>query len=156
MNFACIKTPVGLVKVVFDSFLAVKRIIITQHGKATHVPEFALNFIRQLDSYFKGELLEFSYPINMQDISEFDRRVLELVCQIPYGHTVTYKWIAEKLNTSPRAAGQALKRNPLPIIIPCHRVIKSDGTLGGYSAGIQIKERLIEHEKSIILRKFNN
>ncbi|MEN2985217.1 MAG: methylated-DNA--[protein]-cysteine S-methyltransferase, partial [Thermodesulfovibrionaceae bacterium] len=62
------------------------------------------------------------------------------------------KWIAKKLQTSPRAVGQALKRNPLPIIIPCHRVIKSNGELGGYSLGVETKKWLVEHEKTILYK----
>ncbi len=152
MYFACVMTPIGLLGIVFDSFLSVKKIFITDSNKNATIPEFALNFVKQLNSYFKGELLEFNYPVNIQNISEFDKKVLEVTCEIPYGQTVTYNWLAKKLNTSPIAIGQALKRNPLPIIIPCHRVIKSDGTLGGYSLGIEIKKWLIEHERSTLYK----
>lgn len=152
MYFASVLTPIGLLGIIFDSFLSVKRIFITDSNKNITIPEFALNFVKQLNLYFKGELLEFSYSVNIQDISEFDKKVLELTSEIPYGETVTYNWLAKKLNTSPRAIGQSLKRNPLPIIIPCHRVIKSDGKLGGYSLGIERKRWLIEHEKSILYR----
>lgn len=152
MYFACVMTPIGLLGIVFDFSGALQKIFITDSDKNTTIPEFTLNFVKQLNSYFKGELLEFSYPVNIQNISGFDKKVLEVTCEIPYGQTVTYNWIAKKLNTSPIAIGQALKRNPLPIIIPCHRVIKSDGTLGGYSLGIETKKWLIEHEKSIVCK----
>lgn len=156
MYFVCVKTPIGFLKIVFDSLFAVKKISPADCSSNTNIPEFALNFVNQLKLYFKGELLEFNYPVNIQNISEFDKKVLELICQIPYGHIVTYNWIAKRLNTSPRAVGQALKRNPLPIIIPCHRVIKSDGTLGGYNLGIETKKWLIEHEKSTLYKLQSN
>lgn len=152
MYFARIKTPVGFLEILFDNSLAVKKISLTNLNKI-YIPEVALNFVEQLNAYFEGKLSDFNYPVNINNISNFERTVLDLTCKIPYGHTVTYKWIASKLNTSPRAVGQALKRNPLPIIIPCHRVIKTDGTLGGYSLGIEVKQWLMEHEKSILLIK---
>ncbi|MGB9710488.1 MAG: methylated-DNA--[protein]-cysteine S-methyltransferase [Thermodesulfovibrio sp.] len=152
MYFACVKTPVGFLEILFDNSLAVTKISLTNLEK-TCIPGIALNFVEQLNAYFVGKLSEFNYPVNIQNVSEFDRAVLDLTLKIPYAHTVTYNWIANKLNTSPRAVGQALKRNPLPIVIPCHRVIKSDGTTGGYSLGIEAKQWLIKHEKSVLLIK---
>ncbi len=150
MYFAYVKTPVGFLEILFDNSLAVKKISLTTLKKI-YIPEIAMNFAHQLNAYFEGKLLKFNYPLNIQNVSNFDRTVIDLICKIPYGHTVTYKWIASKLKTSPRAIGQALKRNPLPIVIPCHRVIKSDRTLGGYSLGIDVKKWLIEHEKSVLM-----
>ncbi|WP_353684569.1 methylated-DNA--[protein]-cysteine S-methyltransferase [Thermodesulfovibrio sp. 3907-1M] len=152
MYSACVKTPVGFLEILFDNSLALTKISLTNFEK-TCIPEIALNFVEQLNAYFEGKLSEFNYPVNIQNVSEFDRAVLDLTCKIPYAHTTTYNWIAKKLNTSPRAVGQALKRNPLPIVIPCHRVIRSDGTIGGYSLGVEAKQWLIEHEKSLILIK---
>ncbi|MEN2995033.1 MAG: methylated-DNA--[protein]-cysteine S-methyltransferase [Thermodesulfovibrio sp.] len=152
MHSIYILSPIGLLGIVFDEFFSLEKIFVNKSKKANidiKIPDFALNFAKQLNLYFKGELLKFSYPIKLQDISDFDKKVLELTNEIPYGKTVTYSWIAKKLNTSPRAVGQALKRNPLPIVIPCHRVIKSNGSLGGYSLGLEIKKWLIEHERIV-------
>ncbi|MBL7068536.1 MAG: MGMT family protein [Candidatus Omnitrophica bacterium] len=85
--------------------------------------------------------------------SPFQLKVYNIVCAIPWGRTRSYKWIARRLNApnSSRAVGQALKRNPFPLIIPCHRVIKSDGGLGGFSQGRPLKKRLLDLEKTDII-----
>ena len=87
----------------------------------------------------------------------FQEKVFAIVKKIPKGQTMTYGEIAKILNSSPRAVGQALRRNPTPIIVPCHRVIKSDGTLGGYAGKMNStkKIRLLKSEgvKKIILNK---
>lgn len=94
----------------------------------------------------------------LEGLPEFQREVLKVVSQIPWGETRSYKWVAEKINKpgATRAVGQALKKNPYPFIIPCHRVIKSDGSLGGYSSGLQYKKFLLDLEKrlnSAIIKK---
>ena len=80
--------------------------------------------------------------------TEFERKVWETLKEIPYGETRTYKWLAEKIGKPHafRAVGNALGKNPIPIIFPCHRVIETDGSLGGYSGGTDIKRRLLEIE----------
>lgn len=84
----------------------------------------------------------------MPEGTEFEQRVWSALSGIPFGETRTYKWIAEKIGNpgAVRAVGRALSKNPLPIIIPCHRVIESDGSLGGYSSGTHRKRRLLEME----------
>ena len=77
---------------------------------------------------------------------DFKQKVLNLTKKIPRGKITTYGIIAKKLKTSPRAVGQALKRNETPIIIPCHRVVKSDGSLGGYTSEKYSKKELLEKE----------
>ncbi len=99
-----------------------------------------------LERYFGGEKVDFnSYGVNLSELSDFVRVVLEEIRAIPYGSVITYKELAERLNTSPRAIGQALKRNPTPVIIPCHRVVAKND-LGGFSAGIDIKRELLKLE----------
>lgn len=110
------------------------------------------NLKTQIISYFRGSIYEIEYPVNLEMLSSVDVKVLEIVKKIPFGKTVSYKWISEIVNINPRRVGMALRRNPVPIIIPCHRVIKSDGNLGGYSLGVKIKKMLIEHESSILYR----
>ncbi len=101
-----------------------------------------------LERYFKGERIDFShYDVNLAELSCFVQIVLEEVRKIPYGKVVTYKELADKLKTSPRAIGQALKKNPVPIVIPCHRVVAKNG-LGGFSAGIDIKKELLRLERT--------
>ncbi len=99
-----------------------------------------------LERYFRGERVDFgSYDVGLSELSNFVKVVLDEVRGIPYGTTVTYKEIAERLKTSPRAVGQALKKNPAPVIIPCHRVV-AKGSLGGFSSGVEIKRELLKLE----------
>jgi len=79
-------------------------------------------------------------------LTNFQKQVYEIVRKIPIGKTLSYKKIAEKLNTSPRAVGQALKANPNPIKIPCHRVIHTNGKIGGYKFGKKKKLQLLKKE----------
>ncbi len=85
-------------------------------------------------------------------LTEFEWKVLKATLEIPIGETRTYKWIAQRIGSpkSSRAVGQALRKNPYPLIIPCHRVIKSDGSLGGYAGGPpDKKEILLKKEQDI-------
>lgn len=91
--------------------------------------------------------LKTKYPL-----TEFQWKVLEAAAQIPLGQTRSYQWIAKKIGRpkAVRAVGQALSKNPFAPLIPCHRVIKGDGTLGGYSGGIRKKESLLALEREIV------
>jgi methylated-DNA-[protein]-cysteine S-methyltransferase len=99
---------------------------------------------KDLERYFGSERVEFNYEVCL-NFSDFVISVLEEVRKIPYGEVVTYGEIAKKLKTSPRAVGRALKLNPTPIIIPCHRVIAKNG-LGGFSSGLDVKRELLKLE----------
>ena len=79
----------------------------------------------------------------------FQDKVLGVVCRIPFGQVRSYAWVARKAGSpkAVRAVGQTLKKNPYPLIVPCHRVIKSDGTLGGYAGGKKMKENLLNLER---------
>ncbi|MDI6690129.1 MAG: methylated-DNA--[protein]-cysteine S-methyltransferase [Actinomycetota bacterium] len=101
-----------------------------------------------LSSYFRGEKVKFNQTLDLVDFSPFEREVFQTVCTIPYGETRTYKWVAEVLAKprAYRAIGKALGRNPIPIVVPCHRVVKSDGELGGFSAGVWWKKELLKLE----------
>lgn len=108
--------------------------------------------IAQLQAYFAGSLRRFDLPLVLQG-TPFEMAVWQLVRAIPYGETTTYGSLARKLGKpgAARAVGLANGRNPLPIIIPCHRVIGSDGSLTGYGAGISFKEALLATEGAILL-----
>jgi len=111
-----------------------------------------LDITSELERYFEGELVEFSTELDLSHLSPFEQKVLEETKKIKYGRTITYSQLAEKIGCrGPRAVGNALGKNPIPIIIPCHRVVAKKG-IGGYSAGIDIKTRLLELEK----RNVNN
>jgi len=104
--------------------------------------------IQQLDEYFSGIRQVFDLPLWLE-ISEFQHRVLDALQAIPYGETRSYKQIAARIGrpSASRAVGRANAENPLPVIIPCHRVTGSDGSLTGYRGGLAIKRKLLEHER---------
>ncbi len=104
--------------------------------------------LEQLDSYFSGSITRFSLPIDLRVSTEFTYRVLRNASRIPFGQTMSYGEIA-KLIDSPRASravGGALGRNPVPIVIPCHRVIAGNGRIGGFTGGLAIKKALLTLE----------
>ena len=103
----------------------------------------------QLASYFDGELTNFSLPLAPSG-SAFQRQVWASMTRIPYGETQSYGGVAEEIDSSPRAVGTACGRNPIPIIIPCHRVVGNGGALVGYSGGegVETKRYLLAHENS--------
>ncbi len=102
---------------------------------------------QQLGEYFAGQRQTFDLPLDLEG-TEFQKLVWKQLLKIPYGQTCSYKDIAVKLNdrNASRAVGTANGRNPISIIIPCHRVISSDGSLGGYSGGLDIKRQLLQLE----------
>jgi len=104
---------------------------------------------RRIGRFLNGRPIDFKIDcIDMTQLHEFQKRVILLERRIPRGRTSTYGRIARRLGIpkAPRAVGQALARNPFPIIIPCHRVIRSDGSLGGYRGGMKLKRALLEFE----------
>jgi len=105
--------------------------------------------IKELNEYFSRNRKKFDIPIYL-NITPFYKMVLNEVTKIPFGKTVSYKEIAKKINHNKayRAVGLANKNNPIPIIIPCHRVINNNGTIGGYGGGIQLKKKLLQFEFS--------
>ncbi len=108
----------------------------------------ARNFIKELEDFFKGSGSGFSQKTKFLKGTDFEKSVWSSLKEILFGETRTYKWIAEKVGhpAAVRAVGRALSKNPIPIILPCHRVIESDGSIGGYSSGVNIKVRLLEME----------
>jgi methylated-DNA-[protein]-cysteine S-methyltransferase len=105
--------------------------------------------IKFLDDYFCGKRIIFSGKLDLSNATSFQKLVWEETCHIPYGATWSYFKIAQGINNprSCRAVGNALNKNPLPIIVPCHRVVKSDGKLGGFGGGPEMKRFLLELEK---------
>ncbi len=104
--------------------------------------------IRQLHSYFARELEEFDLPLAPEGTA-FQLRVWKRLCDIPYGETISYGELARRLDNpnASRAVGLANGSNPIPIVIPCHRVIGSNGKLTGYGGGLPIKEKLLALER---------
>ena len=110
---------------------------------------------RELDQYFAGERTRFDVAVDRRLIGDFARKVLGATARVPFGRTTTYGEVATKIG-SPRAAravGNALGSNPIPIVIPCHRVLRSGGALGGYGGGVDRKQRLLRLEGAILTSK---
>lgn len=100
----------------------------------------------QVRAYAAGERRTFDIDVAFPD--SFTGRVMAAMAAIPYGETRTYGELAGALGTAPRAVGGGCGRNPVPVVVPCHRVLRSDGGLGGFSAagGVELKRRLLDHE----------
>lgn len=116
---------------------------------------YSKNLQEQIIAYFDGDCVNFGpdIPVVLNSFHGFSYKVLTACRTIEFGRTTTYAGLAKKLKrpAASRAVGNALARNPLPLIIPCHRVVRSDGKLGGFTApgGLNLKKRLLLHEKSI-------
>jgi methylated-DNA-[protein]-cysteine S-methyltransferase len=110
--------------------------------------------VKEIEEFLNGKRFEFTVTLDIQG-TDFQKRVWRELSAIPYGETRSYKEIAIKLNdkNASRAVGTANGKNPLSLVLPCHRVIASDGTLGGYAGGLDIKVKLLNLEKSILTSK---
>jgi len=110
------------------------------------------NAASQISEYLAGERREFTVPLRLEG-SEFDLKVWKEMSAIPYGEVRTYGDLAKAIGDprAARAVGQACHRNPIPIMVPCHRVVGSDGKLTGYAGGLALKERLLELERDALL-----
>ena len=109
---------------------------------------------QQLDAYWAGELLDFDLPLAAKG-TPFQQKVWRALRKIPYGTTATYGQIAKKIGspTASRAVGAANGRNPIAIVVPCHRVIGANGTLTGYAGGLDMKRQLLDHETGVLGRR---
>jgi methylated-DNA-[protein]-cysteine S-methyltransferase len=121
---------------------------IRSDGKSPVLDEAA----RQLEAYFEGELVEFDLPLKFHG-TDFQRRCWLALATIPYGQTVSYGEQARRLGLGSdraRAVGAANGANPIPIVLPCHRVIGADGSLTGFGGGLRVKRFLLEHEGAML------
>jgi len=116
--------------------------------KANRTAEPFKDLIARFQAYFSGDKVDFPDKLDLSQATEFQRSVWETTRAIPYGATQTYHWIASRINKprAARAVGQALGQNPLPIIVPCHRVLAANGGLGGFTGGLDMKRLLLKIE----------
>jgi methylated-DNA-[protein]-cysteine S-methyltransferase len=107
---------------------------------------------RELDEYFEGRRQSFDLPVDVALLADFNRRVLRELARVPYGEVVTYGELAARAERprAARAVGTVMNRNPLPIVLPCHRVIGANGSLTGYGGGLPRKEALLRLEGAIL------
>ena len=146
----------GLVNVVFHASdavrdRAVERLAARLGGEPVEDPDSPLltEAIRQLRAYFAGERHDFDLPLDWSLISGFNRQVLrELASGVPYGSVVGYGDLAGRVGQpgAAQAVGTAMGANPLPVVVPCHRVVESDGGIGGFGGGLETKRRLLALE----------
>ncbi len=151
MTTACYQSPIGLVKIQASQD-AITSVILCDVQEDTPEPQMEIlkNCIRQLDEYFNGQRTVFDLPVR-QDGTDFQQSVWSALVDIPFGKTVSYADIAQTLGNpqSVRAVGAANGKNKIWVIVPCHRVIGSDGSLTGYAGGIECKKWLLEHEAKV-------
>ncbi len=148
METCIIKTPLGYTKIVGDIEGIASVTVLNSEEKETDITPTALeDCARQLKEYFNGERQEFDLKLNPQG-TEFQKKVWKQLEQIPYGKTCSYLDLSKTLGDAKaiRAVANANGKNPLWIIVPCHRVIGSDGSLTGYAGGLHRKKWLLEHE----------
>ena len=118
--------------------------------KSVRDDEKLKSVINELLDYFNGNQVDFKSLLDLRTGTIFQRKVWEKISEISYGELRSYKWIANKIGNpnAVRAVGNAVGKNPVPPIIPCHRVIRSDGKLGGFSSGIPLKKWLLKLEQA--------
>lgn len=155
MYYDIIESPVCQILLAGDEE-GLKHVIFLKGEKKVEIPEnwvknkeFFREAERQLEAYFSGKLKSFDLKLAPKG-TDFQKAVWKALCEIPYGETRTYKDIAASIGKTKasRAVGLANNRNPIPIIVPCHRVIGSTGKLVGYASGLDVKEFLLKLEKA--------
>ncbi len=148
MNRAILKSPVGYLEIAEENNAIIYIHFIDQYIETEENNSFYLRkCIDQLNKYFSGKLFLFDLKLNPSG-TDFQKNVWKEVLKIPFGSTKTYQEIADEVGDpgAGRAVGNANSHNPIPIIIPCHRVVGANGKLTGYAGGIDKKDWLIQHE----------
>jgi len=118
-------------------------------------PPFFNELEKKLQDYYSGKCVEFNFPLDLSDGTPFRQKVWQAIKTIPYGETRSYAWIAQQVGKpgAARAAGQAVGDNPLGVVVPCHRVVAADGSIGGFGKGLKatdLKRKLLKLEKAVI------
>jgi methylated-DNA-[protein]-cysteine S-methyltransferase len=145
-------TPRGLVRLAYTGSLDEGEVVEDLAGKLSprilEAPERLDDVRRELDEYFEGRRVDFEVPIDWSLTHGFTGKVLRQTARIRYGKTSTYAEVAGRAGSprAVRAAGNALGSNPIPVVVPCHRVLRTGGALGGYTGGVERKEFLLRLE----------
>jgi methylated-DNA-[protein]-cysteine S-methyltransferase len=147
METTCIKTPLGIAKIMGDED-GISVISILDGGEVSSmIPVVLQEAVSQLNNYFEGKRTHFDFKLNPKG-TEFQQKVWNGLLEIPFGKTMSYLELSKKLGDvkAIRAVASANGKNPLWIVVPCHRVIGTDGSLTGYAGGLWRKKWLLEHE----------
>ncbi|WP_116771970.1 methylated-DNA--[protein]-cysteine S-methyltransferase [Maribacter litoralis] len=150
-DVAYIKTPLGVAKIIGNADgLSAITVLNSDEPLTDVIPESLEDAVYQLNEYFEGKRTEFSLTLNPEG-TEFQKKVWTELQNIPYGKSKSYLELAKLLGdpNATRAAASANARNPLWIVVPCHRVIGSDGSLTGYAGGLHRKQWLLNHESPV-------
>lgn len=144
-------TPAGLVRVAFDvegHDAVLQDLAARLSPRILHAPRRLDGVAREIDEYFAGRRTHFDLPLDLSLSKGFRRLVLEHLTRIAFGHTESYAEVARTVGhpKAVRAVGSACATNPIPVVVPCHRVMRSDGTLGGYLGGLAVKSALLHLE----------
>jgi methylated-DNA-[protein]-cysteine S-methyltransferase len=147
METAFIQTPLGTAKITGDANGISEISILSEGNLSKKIPASLKEPVQQLQEYFNGKRTQFDFKINPQG-TDFQQKVWQELLQIPFGKTVSYMDITKKLGDvkAIRAVASANGKNPLWIVVPCHRVIGTNGSLTGYAGGLWRKKWLLEHE----------
>ena len=151
MESVIIKTPIGFTEIKGDENGISKIYVLDESEElSTIIPNDLIEVVTQLQEYFIGKRTEFTFKLNPKG-TEFQKKVWQELLQIPYGKTCSYLELSKKLGNAKaiRAVASANGKNPLWIVVPCHRVIGTDGSLKGYAGGLWRKKWLLEHENPI-------
>jgi methylated-DNA-[protein]-cysteine S-methyltransferase len=140
-------SPIGILKIAYTANGISSLVFLEDENKQRSDDLFLQSCFMQLDMYFSGEKMSFDLPLDL-DGTQFQKKVWHLIQTIPYGRSATYSGLARKLGNPhfARAIGQANARNPVSLIVPCHRVTGLSGDLTGYAGGLWRKRWLLEHE----------
>jgi methylated-DNA-[protein]-cysteine S-methyltransferase len=148
MEECIIKSPLGYTKVTGNEDGITSVIVLNSEEKETDIiPETLEDCVRQLNEYFEGDRKQFDLNLNPEG-TEFQKKVWDELQTVPHGKTMSYMELSKQLGDikAIRAVANANSKNPLWIVVPCHRVIGSDGSLTGYAGGLHRKQWLLEHE----------
>eukprot|EP01112_Ceratiomyxa_fruticulosa_P003935 TRINITY_DN1425_c0_g2_i1.p1 TRINITY_DN1425_c0_g2~~TRINITY_DN1425_c0_g2_i1.p1 ORF type:complete len:195 (-),score=39.01 TRINITY_DN1425_c0_g2_i1:244-828(-) len=154
LYYAHIESPCGMLELIVSAKGLKKINVMDQRSSCLKGVTLSIErtqvFATQLQEYFDGTRTEFDFPLDLEG-TPFQKLCWEALARIPYGKTCSYSQQAEDMKNPKalRAVGQANGRNPVPIVIPCHRVIASDGSLGGFSCGLNMKKFLLAHERKV-------
>jgi methylated-DNA-[protein]-cysteine S-methyltransferase len=151
MPSRAVETPIGTLGLV-GSNAGLSRVLWSASGLRDESSALLDEVAAQLSAYFAGERIAFDLPLDL-DGTEFQRQCWFALASIPYGQTVSYGEQARRLGLGPdaaRAVGAANGQNPLPLVLPCHRVIGANGSLTGFGGGLHIKRFLLEHEGALL------
>jgi methylated-DNA-[protein]-cysteine S-methyltransferase len=147
-------TPAGVVRIEFGGGERVLDELASEVSpRVVRLPGRLDEVRRELDEYFAGRRRRFDVPVDRRLSRGYRRTVLEALSrEVPYGHTVSYKELAERTGNpnASRAVGSAMATNPIPIVVPCHRVLRTGGALGGYGGGLDTKVWLLRHEGALL------